>query len=98
MLYHDCIMFFSIVNMINHDYIHAYHPMAAVGEVHDDAGCGGARMRRVLCKTWRRSFSKYNTLYLMLFCVSYPCNKIDVSGQFAGRIEKTDIGPKSSLP
>ena len=42
MLYHDCIMFFSIVNMINHDYIHAYHPMAAVGEVHDDGGCGDA--------------------------------------------------------
>ena len=42
MLYHDCIMFFSIVDMINHDYIHAYHPMAAVGEVHDDGGCGNA--------------------------------------------------------
>ena len=42
MLYHDCIMFFSIVNMINRDYIHAHHPMAAVGEVHGGGGCGGA--------------------------------------------------------
>ena len=79
----------------------AHDSIAIVGESHNDGECGGHpenNNEKNFRETSKRSFSKYNTLYLMLFCVSYPCNKIDVSGQFAGRIEKTDIGPKSSLP